>query len=190
MTETHLHNPALPILGFVGFSGSGKTTVLAKVINVLNSSGMRIAAIKHAHHHFDIDHPGKDSYVLRHAGAGQTLVASKHRWALMAETPDSLQEPQLSELVARLDQTRLDLILVEGFKHAHFPKLEVHRPSVNPQLLYPRDPDIIALLTDSKSQIQSPGSIPVLDLADTSQIVRLIMNFMGKHNERKNLHGQ
>jgi molybdopterin-guanine dinucleotide biosynthesis protein B len=173
-----------PLLGVVGFSGSGKTTLLTRLIAKLNQTGLRIGVIKHAHHSFDIDQPGKDSYVLRHAGAGQTLVASKNRWALMVETPDNRQDPQLNELLERLDSSRLDLILVEGFKHVSYPKLEVHRAAVNPVLLYPDDPDIMALLTDNVSQFNDTINIPVLNLDDTISIVQFILNFIRNHNDR------
>jgi molybdopterin-guanine dinucleotide biosynthesis protein MobB len=176
----------VPILGFVGYSGSGKTTLLSKLITELSVAGMRIGVIKHAHHRFDIDHPGKDSYALRHAGAKQTLVASKHRWALMVETPDKTDNPQLDELVSHLDPNQLDLIFVEGFKHACFPKLEVHRTAVNSQLLYPTDPDIIALLSDDTSQFKTTAKIPVLNLNDTKNIVQFIKNFIRKLNDQQN----
>jgi molybdopterin-guanine dinucleotide biosynthesis protein B len=172
-----------PILGIVGFSGSGKTTLLAKLITELNILGIRIGIIKHAHHHFDIDHPGKDSYILRHAGAKQTLVASKHRWALTVETAERKQDPQLAELISRLDLTQLDLVLVEGFKHVSYPKLEVHRAAANPVLLCPDDPDIIALLTTEDLQVKSALNLPVLNLNDTICIVQFIMDFIRKQHD-------
>lgn len=174
----------VPLLGVVGFSGSGKTTLLTKLIAPLKQAGIRIGIIKHAHHNFDIDHPGKDSYVLRHAGAGQTLVASKNRWALMVETPDNQQDPQLHELLGHLDSSCLDLILVEGFKHVSYPKLEVHRTAANPVLLYPDDTDIMALLTDDVSQFNDTIKIPVLNLDDTTSIVQFILKFIRNHNDR------
>ena len=127
MDDVDLTSPPIPVLGFVGYSGAGKTTLLAKVISELAARGIRTAVIKHAHHQLDIDRPGKDSFVLRHAGAVQTIVASKRRWALMVETPSDDTEPQLGDLVRQLNAAQLDLILVEGFKHAHYPKLEIHR---------------------------------------------------------------
>ena len=142
--------------------------------------------IKHAHHSFDVDRPGKDSYVLRHAGAQQTMVASKNRWALMTETPSHEQDPKLEELITHLEQKQLDLILVEGFKHTHYPKLEVNRSAVNSTLLYPNDPDIIALVTIEKPLTEYSANIPILDLDDTEQIVQFILNFIGKYNDRKN----
>jgi molybdopterin molybdotransferase len=186
MSELGLRNLSVPIVGFVGYSGSGKTTLLAKVITELSALGLRIGVIKHAHHRFDVDQPGKDSYVLRHAGAIQTMVASKSRWALMTETPNLEQDPQLAELIPHLEQTQLDLILVEGFKHTHYPKLEVYRPAVNTALLYPDDPDIIALITNEKSQANFSQKIPVLDLDDTAQVVQFILDLIGKTMTEKN----
>lgn len=175
---------SVPLLGVVGFSGSGKTTLLTKLIAQLNQANLRIGVIKHAHHSFDIDHPGKDSYELRHAGAGQTLVASKNRWALMVETPENRHDPQLNALIQRLDSSRLDLILVEGFKHVSYPKLEVHRSAANPVLLYPDDPDIMALLTDDVSQFNNTINIPVFNLDDITSIVQFILNFIRNNNDR------
>ena len=125
------YNRKIPVIGFVGYSGSGKTTILTQIIHKLSAIDIRTAVIKHAHHHFDIDMPGKDSYVLRHAGAMQTIVASKLRWALMVETPDAGQEPVLANLINQVDQTSLDLVLVEGFKQTSYPKIEIHRPGLN-----------------------------------------------------------
>ena len=121
---------SLRVLGFVGSSGSGKTTVLEQVLGLLADRGARIAVLKHAKPGFDLDgNPKKDSHRLRAAGADQVLVASRDRWALMAQQTDPLQEPSLSEMIRRLDATVLDGVLVEGFGHEHYPKIEVYRPS-------------------------------------------------------------
>jgi molybdopterin-guanine dinucleotide biosynthesis protein MobB len=152
------------------------------VITELSVLGWRIGVLKHAHHRFDIDQPGKDSYALRHAGAVQTLVASRNRWALMTETLKSTQDPSLADLIGQLNQRQLDLILVEGFKHSHYPKLEVHRSIVNTALLYPQDPDIIALITDDKLQTKISHNIPLLDLNDSAQVVQFILKFIGKQH--------
>ena len=122
------------MLGFVAFSGTGKTTLLKQLIPILKARGLHLALIKHTHHQFDIDTPGKDSYELRQAGAEQVMVASRRRWALMVETPNQNDDPPLESLIDHLDTKALDLILVEGFKHAAVPKIELHRPILNKPL--------------------------------------------------------
>ncbi len=138
----------LPLLGFVGWSGAGKTTLLHAVIPLLRQRGLHCALIKHAHHHFDIDHPGKDSYELRKAGAEQVLVASSRRWALIVEqeAPDELP---LESLVRKIDAEHADLILVEGFKHADIPKIEVYRAALGKPPLYHQDATIVAVASDT-----------------------------------------
>ena len=127
----------IPVLGFAAFSGTGKTTLLEKLIPELNQVNIRVAMVKHTHHEkFDIDKPGKDSYRLRKAGAQQMLVASSRLWALMVQEPDPEKpEPVLSELLPHLDLDRVDLILVEGFKHENISKIEIHRPLLEKPLL-------------------------------------------------------
>ncbi len=136
-----------PVVGFAAFSGSGKTTLMRKLIPCLAARGKRTAIVKHAHHPFDIDHPGKDSYELRRAGADQVLVGSGERWAMIVETP-SAKEPLLTDFLQHLVTAETDLILVEGFRHMMFPKIEVHRRSLNHPFFYPEDHFIIALVTD------------------------------------------
>lgn len=171
------------VLGFAGFSGSGKTTLLTQVIPLLRSQGLRLAVIKHAHHDFDPDTPGKDSYRLRHAGATQTLVASAHRWALMTElaTP---QEPALEELLAQLDPARSDLVLVEGMRHGAHPKLEIHRPSLGHPLLANQDDWIIAVASDMAA-FSAERPIQRLDLNIPSAIAAFIFNFWQKRTEHE-----
>jgi molybdopterin-guanine dinucleotide biosynthesis protein B len=140
--------PEIPIVGFVGTSGSGKTTLLRRVVPLLVARGLRIGYLKHAHHGFDLDVPGKDSYALRAAGAVQTLLASDERWALQAEHAVKGRDPDLAEMLGRFEATGLDLIVVEGFKHAAYPKIEVHRSVLGRPPLYPEDPDIIAVAGD------------------------------------------
>jgi len=163
----------IPIFGFVGYSGVGKTTLLVKILALLKNKGVRVGMIKHAHHHFDIDKPNKDSYRFRQAGASQMLIASKQRWALMVEM-ENLQEPDLKTLLSNLDTTILDLILVEGFKHEYFPKIEVHRPSLNQSLIFPQDKSVIAVATDAHLTVET--NLPLLDLNNPEQIVDFIMN--------------
>ncbi|MCG5500044.1 molybdopterin-guanine dinucleotide biosynthesis protein MobB [Ectothiorhodospira lacustris] len=166
------HSP--PILGFAAWSGTGKTTLLVQLIPLLRERGIRIAVIKHAHHTFDVDQPGKDSHALRKAGAEQMLIASTQRFALMVEQPES-REPDLWELIGHLDASRTDLILVEGFKAEPFPKLELFRPSLGKPARYLQDPDIIAVATDEPVSVQT--ALPVLSLSDVGQIRDFILNW-------------
>jgi len=167
------------VLGFVAFSGTGKTTLLKQLIPILKARGLHLALIKHTHHQFDIDTPGKDSYELRQAGAEQVMVASRRRWALMVETPNQIDDPQLESLIQQLDTTALDLILVEGFKHTAVPKIELHRPAFNKPLLFPKDPDIIALASDAPLTQQI--DLPVLALNNPEAIADFVMDFVQQH---------
>jgi len=138
----------IPILGFAAFSGTGKTTLLEQIIPLLKQHGLRIALIKHSHHNFQIDQPGKDSFRLRTAGASPVMLISSHRRAIITEFT-TVQEPKLNDQLKLFDQSKLDLILVEGFKAEAFPKIELHRAAMNKPLLYPNDPNIIAIATDT-----------------------------------------
>ena len=162
-----------PVLGFAAYSGSGKTTLLTRLLPLLRERGLRIGMVKHAHHQFDIDHPGKDSYELRKAGAEQMLIASSRRWALMQENPSPL-EPDLAELLRRLDRSRLDLILVEGFKDVAFPKIEIFRPSKGHSPLFQQDSAIIAVASDAPLS----ASRPVLNLNDPAEVADFIQAWM------------
>lgn len=139
------------VVGIVGWSGSGKTTLIEAVIPLLRARGARVSTVKHAHHGFDMDRPGKDSFRHREAGAHEVLVASGIRWALLHEAPGA--EPGLDQLLSRLD--RVDLVLVEGFKSHPYPKLEVHRPTAGKPPLWPEVPDVLA--------VASPGPLPGCD---------------------------
>jgi len=145
-----MKNAQVPILGFAAFSGTGKTTLLTKLIPLLKIKSLRVALIKHSHHNFEIDKPGKDSYRLREAGATPVMLVSSHRRAIITEF-DSIIEPKLDDQLTALDQSNLDLILVEGFKAENFPKIELHRASLEKSLLFPDDPSIIAIATDGKA---------------------------------------
>ncbi|MEJ2479038.1 MAG: molybdopterin-guanine dinucleotide biosynthesis protein B [Acidihalobacter sp.] len=169
----------IPVLGFAAWSGTGKTTLLSRVLPILRQSGLRCALLKHAHHSFDIDHPGKDSYELRKAGADQVLIASRWRWALMVES-ETEQDPPLDEMLGRLNPTQADIVLVEGFKHERMPKIELHRPALGRPLLYPDDPDIIAIASDEP--LETP--LPRLDLNDAAAIAAFIVDFHHRHNAR------
>ena len=164
------------ILGLAGYSGSGKTTLLEKIIPLLVARGLRVAVIKHAHHDFDIDQPGKDSYRQRKAGASEVLITSAHRWALMHELHNEI-EPTLEECYARLSPC--DLVLVEGYKHAEIPKLEVHHQSTGQPYLFPNDPHIFAVATDA--QIAPPVAVldinaTMLDINSPATIATFIVN--------------
>jgi molybdopterin-guanine dinucleotide biosynthesis protein B len=165
----------IPLLGLVAFSGTGKTTLLKQLIPLLKARGLQLALIKHSHHQFDIDTPGKDSYELRMAGAEQVMVASRRRWALMVETPQQTDDPQLEVLLPHLNTDALDLVLVEGFKHAAIPKIELYRPGLNHPLLYPEDTNIIAIASDTALAVTR---LPVLDLNNPEAIADFIMGFV------------
>ena len=164
-----------PILGFAAYSGTGKTTLLTRVIPLLREQGLQVALVKHAHHDFEPDRPGKDSYELRKAGAGQVLVASYKLWALFREDGDE-DEPVLADLVQHLDRRNLDLILVEGFKHEDIPKIELHRPVMGLGPIYPTDPNIIAIATDG--EISQPTELTVLDLNNPKAVAGFIARWV------------
>ncbi|MCP3866899.1 MAG: molybdopterin-guanine dinucleotide biosynthesis protein B [Gammaproteobacteria bacterium] len=163
----------LPILGFCAFSGTGKTTLLERLIPLLKSRRLRIGVIKHAHHSFDVDHAGKDSCKLRDAGADQMLVASRNRIAWIRETPEQEQEPTLADLLHSLLPDQLDLVLVEGFKHTHFPKIELHRSRLGKPLIHTHDTSVIAVATDIPRFI-SPTGLPALNLNRPDEIADFI----------------
>jgi molybdopterin-guanine dinucleotide biosynthesis adapter protein len=156
------------VFGFAGWSGSGKTTLIEKLIPRFSGAGLRVSLIKHAHHTFDVDQPGKDSYRHRHAGAGEVLVTSSRRWVLMHELRGAA-EPSFEAQLARLSPC--DLVIVEGFKHAPIPKLEVWRRATGEPLLHPNDPHIVAIATDAR--IETP--LPRLDLNDDAAIASFIL---------------
>ena len=166
--------PSPPVVGFAAYSGSGKTTLARRVIELLSARGVRLGVVKHAHHDFDVDQPGKDSYALRKAGAAQMLVSSRRHRALVTEV-GSAPEPTLEELVTELDTT-LDLILVEGFKYAEFPKIEVRRVGVDAPELAPSDPNIIAIVTDAHPDTTVSAGLPVLDLNAPEHVADFIVS--------------
>jgi molybdopterin-guanine dinucleotide biosynthesis protein B len=154
--------------GFAGWSGSGKTTLIEKLIPLFVKRGLRVSLIKHAHHTFDVDVPGKDSYRHRHAGASEVLVTSSRRWVLMHELRGG-QEPSFEEQLRHISPC--DLLIVEGFKHAPIPKLEVWRAETGEGLLHPRDPHIVAVASDAKVDTK----LPLLDLNDPEAIAAFIV---------------
>jgi molybdopterin-guanine dinucleotide biosynthesis protein B len=160
------------IFGLAGWSGSGKTTLLTAVIPELVGRGITVSTIKHAHHEFDIDRPGKDSWRHRQAGASEVMVASARRWALMHELRGAA-EPTLEELVAQVSP--VDLLLVEGWKRHPHPKIEVHRPSLGKPLIYPDDSHVVAIAADEP--LVAP--IPLLPLDDAPAVARFIADHLG-----------
>ena len=154
--------------GFAGWSGSGKTTLIEKLIPLFVKRGLRVSLIKHAHHTFDVDVPGKDSYRHRHAGAAEILVTSSRRWVLMHELRGEA-EPTFDEQVKHLSPC--DLLLVEGFKHAPIPKLEVWRAEPGEPLLHPNDPHIVAVASDAKVDTR----LPLLNLNDHGRVAEFIL---------------
>jgi len=168
----NLQNSPTPLVGFCAFSGTGKTTLLTKVIPILSGQGIRLAVIKHAHHNFDVDHEQKDSYKLRHAGAVQMLISSSRRWALMTELDKTHTELSLSDLIAQIDHKNTDLILVEGFKKLPFPKIELHRPSLGHPIMCLKDSNIIALATDESCL--ATEQVVCLDINEPKEIATFI----------------
>lgn len=170
-----MHNAQVPVIGFAAFSGTGKTTLLTQLIPQLRQHGLRIGLIKQSHHRFEIDHPGKDSYRLREAGAATVMLVSSHRRVVMVELAEP-HEPNLEDELAELNQSQVDLILVEGFKQAQFPKIELHRQALNNPFIYPNDPSVIAVAADI--HLPLPTRISWLDLNQPSHITRFILNFI------------
>ncbi len=167
-----MQNAHLPILGFAAASGTGKTTLLTQLIPLLKQRGLRIGLIKHSHHNFEIDQPGKDSYRLRAAGAEQVMLVSSHRRAIITEF-EPIQPPNLDEQLAVFAQNTLDLILVEGFKAERFPKIELHRGILHNPLLYLEDDSIIAVATDVLLSL--PDSVTRLELNNPAMIAEFIV---------------
>ena len=162
----------IPVVGFSAFSGTGKTTLLTAVIPQLKSRGLKVAVIKHAHHHFDLDQPGKDSYELRKSGADQTVICTHTRMAMISEFENPEDEPGLEEIIASLNSFKADLVLVEGYKHLEFAKIELHRQALGKPYLYPEDSAIIAIACDAP--LPDAANIPVLDLNDPKGIAAFI----------------
>ncbi|WP_434355332.1 molybdopterin-guanine dinucleotide biosynthesis protein B [Parasalinivibrio latis] len=166
-----------PVIGFAGFSGSGKTTLIEKVIPLLRTAGVRVAVVKHSHHVIDPDKPGKDSYRLRKAGSDQFLMATRERNILFFEYHDEeREEPTLEECLSQLDHGRIDLVLVEGFRDAPIPKIEIHRPVHGKPLLHPNDRHIIAMASDET--IDLPASLTRLDLNQPQQVSDFILSWL------------
>lgn len=156
------------IIGLAGWSGSGKTTLVTKLIPCFLARGVRVSTLKHAHHGFDLDTPGKDSFMHRAAGATEVIISSSKRWAILHELRDE-PEWDLPRLVAKMSP--VDLVLVEGFKRDAFPKLEIHRIANGKPLLHPEDPHIIAVASDSALP---DARVPVVDLNNIDAVADLL----------------
>jgi len=170
---TRMHKYPVPLLGFAAYSGTGKTTLLCRLIPLLTQQGLNIGVVKHAHHDFEIDDPKKDSCKLRESGAQKIVVAARDRTAIIIETPTNTTEPTLEDALKNIHTKGLDLILVEGFKRAKIPKIELHRKALNRPFMYPHDPHIIAIALDHEleNKQQAPER---LDLNNTHEIAAFI----------------
>ena len=157
------------IIGLAGWSGSGKTTLITKLIPRLTARGLRVSTLKHAHHGFDLDQPGKDSFMHREAGATEVVISSARRFAILHELRDE-PEWDLRDLVARMSS--VDLVLVEGFKRDPFPKIEIHRTANGKPLLHLDDPHIIAVAADTPVP---DARVPVIDLNDIEAVVDVLL---------------
>ena len=157
----------MKVIGLAGWSGAGKTTLLSRVIPYFIKQGLRVSVIKHAHHEFDVDVPGKDSWVHRQSGAAEVLVSSARRWALMHELRGAA-EPRLPELLTKM--SRVDLVVVEGFKRAPHRKIEVHRAANGKPVLFPDDPGIAGIATDTAVET----TLPVAHLDDIPAIAAMM----------------
>ncbi|MGR5444861.1 bifunctional molybdopterin-guanine dinucleotide biosynthesis adaptor protein MobB/molybdopterin molybdotransferase MoeA [Vibrio jasicida] len=167
------HTLNIPILGFAAYSGTGKTTLLEALLPKLTNAGLRIGMLKHAHHNFDVDQPGKDSHRLRKAGASQMLISSRNRFALMTETPES--ESEFDYLLTRFDEDKLDVVLVEGCKNIAFPKIELHREEVGKPWLHPNDENIIAIASDSG---ELDSELPQMNINDLEAIAQFVIQYV------------
>ncbi|HDM8042451.1 TPA: bifunctional molybdopterin-guanine dinucleotide biosynthesis adaptor protein MobB/molybdopterin molybdotransferase MoeA [Vibrio campbellii] len=167
------HTLNIPILGFAAYSGTGKTTLLEALLPKLTEAGLRIGMLKHAHHNFDVDQPGKDSHRLRKAGASQMLISSRNRFALMTETPES--ESEFDYLLTRFDEDKLDVVLVEGCKNIAFPKIELHREEVGKPWLHPNDENIIAIASDSGELV---SDLPQMNINDLEAIAQFVIEYV------------
>ena len=168
----------IPLLGFAAFSGTGKTTLLEKIIPKLVEKGLRIALIKHSHHDIEMDKPGKDSYRLRQAGASQVVLAGTHRSVCFHEY-DKVHDSQLIEQLALLNTRSLDLVLVEGYRDEAFPKIEIHRCVLKKPFLHLTDVNIIALVCDQHIDAQG---LPFFNLSALDALVEFILQRVTNHN--------
>lgn len=170
-----MKSDSVPVVGFVARSGTGKTTLLTRLIPLLSKSGVRVGLIKHSHHDFAVDIPGKDSHELRMAGASPVMITSQHRRAIITEI-NVPRERGLEEELTYFDTSEIDLVIVEGYKSEHIPKIELHRPSLGYPLTASGDPDIIAIASDEP--ISEFVQLPVLDLNRPDDIAGFLLNWL------------
>jgi molybdopterin-guanine dinucleotide biosynthesis protein B len=164
-----LYKVTMRIIGLAGWSGSGKTTLVTKLIPAFKARALRVSTLKHAHHGFDLDKPGKDSFMHREAGATEVIISSARRWAILHELRDE-EEWDLPDLVAKMSP--VDLVVVEGFKRDPFPKLEVHRAANGKPLIQPEDPYVVAVASDTPLP---DAKVPVVDLNDVEAVADLLL---------------
>jgi molybdopterin-guanine dinucleotide biosynthesis protein B len=167
----------MKVIGIAGYSGCGKTTLIEKLIPILVREGIRVSLIKHAHHEFDVDQPGKDSYRHRHAGCAEVLVSSSKRWALMHELRGAA-EPSVHEQLKHFSPC--DLVIVEGYKSEPIPKIEVHRRAGHTPLRFPGDPQVVAIATDELLDTH----LPQLDVDDAEDVARFLLQHLGLNRAR------
>lgn len=169
--QNFVNHFSIPLLGFAASSGTGKTTLLTQLIPLLKAKNLQIGVIKHSHHNFEIDHEGKDSFRLRHAGATPMVLVSKHRRVIIEEFENQI-EPTLENQIALFNPAEIDLILVEGFRNAPFPKIELHRTELNKPLLHLNDSHIIAIAANTKLDT----NLPQLNLNEPAEIADFILH--------------
>lgn len=169
----------MKVVGFCGYSGSGKTTLVEQLVVRLRLAGQRVSVVKHAHHDFDIDQPGKDSHRHRAAGAYEVLIASNRRLAKIREY-EVEADPNAHQLIAELSPSA-DWVLVEGFKRADLPKIEVWRAETGQRVQYPNDPFVVAIATDSPDRLPQPTRLPVLDLNDADAVTAFLLAQSSRH---------
>jgi len=174
------------VIGFCGYSGSGKTTLVEQLIARLKLAGQRVSVVKHAHHDFDIDHPGKDSFRHREAGAFEVLIASDRRLAKIREY-ELRADPTVHQLIAELYDC--DWVLVEGFKHADVPKIEVWRQAGGAAPVYPDDPFVVAVATDQPGALPVPTGRPVFDMADAAALTSFLTDTAERYHYLPERHG-
>lgn len=172
----------MKVVGFCGYSGSGKTTLVEQLVARLRLAGQRVSVVKHAHHTFDIDQPGKDSHRHRAAGAYEVVIASNRRLAKIREF-EAEGDPNAHQLIAELS-TAADWVLVEGFKRADLPKIEIWRAETGQRVQYPNDPFVVAIATDSPEALPQPTRLPVLDLNDADAITAFLLAHASRHEYR------